>query len=66
MLYYFVDQIAVHGHNFCGAMSRVADLLMRNSHKTAIKYNAVWFLLFLGKLSLVGIIGMSQLLVYAI
>ena len=50
-------QIAMYGDNFCVATCKVVNLLLRNIIRTVIKDNIVWFLLFLGEVCIVAIVG---------
>lgn len=53
----FYLQIAIYGYNFCVATCKVVNLLLRNIVRTIVKDNIVRFLLFLGELCIVLVVG---------
>ncbi|XP_065916775.1 choline transporter-like protein 2 [Dysidea avara] len=57
-------EIAMYGSDFCEATCRVANLLLRNILRTAVKDNIVQLLLFLGKLCIVGVVALIAWLLF--
>lgn len=57
LLYY--SQIAIHGYSFCVASCAVVKLILRNIARAAVKDSIVRFLLFLGEICIVAVVGKS-------
>uniref|UniRef100_A0A3B5MAP8 Choline transporter-like protein n=1 Tax=Xiphophorus couchianus TaxID=32473 RepID=A0A3B5MAP8_9TELE len=49
--------VAIHGKNFCASAMNALNLLMRNLLRVAVVDKVTDFLLFLGKLLIVGLVG---------
>ena len=56
-MFYLYPQIAIYGYSFCVATCKVVNLLLRNIVRTVVKDNIVRFLLFLGEICIVAVVG---------
>ena len=63
-VFYLYPQIAIYGYSFCVATCKVVNLLLRNIVRTVVKDNIVRFLLFLGEICIVVVVGELQLDLY--
>ena len=57
IVFYLYPQIAIYGYSFCVATCKVVNLLLRNIIRTVVKDNIVRFLLFLGEICIVAVVG---------
>ena len=57
MVLLLITQVAIYGYDFFTSACKVIRLLVANIEKVIVKDRVVTFLLFLGKICIVGLVG---------